>query len=309
MRIKSVSFFDDTSGVGACVSLLDFATLEMKYAMAAFATTQYDVYRSPVQYKIGQSGTNIVREYAISQVANLKEISEVLAENSPRYIVICYVSGEKRYFEYNEEFCKTFNIAAQFKPTEQPPKSDISSKEPVCPIPPVSQVKYTRPAAKSPKKTISWPKILAVLAACVLVIVLLIPKEPEDPNAGLTPVDEPRSGEVLAGQQDFYGSEITVNASSGEACVVKLKTSAGLEKLSFYVRAGDSVTIHVPDEKLYVYFASGKTWYGKDQLFGAYTSYSMDDEICDFTRYTWEYTLYPVTDGNFSQTPIDASEF
>ena len=79
--------------------------------------------------------------------------------------------------------------------------------------------------------------------------------------------------------------------------------------MSFYVRAGDTVTVGVPCEYLYVYFASGDTWYGTSHLFGEDTSYSMDDTICDFTEYTWEYTLYPVSSGNFSQTPIDEDEF
>lgn len=122
-------------------------------------------------------------------------------------------------------------------------------------------------------------------------------------------VAEPQSGTILSGAEDFYGSEITIKASSVNSCVVKLKTRYGVERLSFYVRAGDTVTVGVPDEHLYVYFASGDTWYGKSLLFGNETYYSMDDEIQDFTQYTWEYTLTPVTNGNFSETPIDASEF
>lgn len=122
-------------------------------------------------------------------------------------------------------------------------------------------------------------------------------------------MQEPRSGEILLGQEDFYGSELTITASGGSSCVVKLKTSAGTTRLSFYVRAGDTVTVGVPDEYLYVYFASGDTWYGDKHLFGSNTSYSMDDEIKDFTQYTWKYTLYPVAYGNFSETPIDPEDF
>ena len=123
------------------------------------------------------------------------------------------------------------------------------------------------------------------------------------------PVIIPRTGDILSGSECFDGSELTITASSGESCVVKLKTSSGVERLSFYVRAGDTVTVGVPAEYLYVYFASGDTWYGKKLLFGDETHYSMDDEILDFTQYTWEYTLYPVSSGNFSETPIDPDEF
>ena len=90
---------------------------------------------------------------------------------------------------------------------------------------------------------------------------------------------------------------------------MKLKNSSGTERISFYVRAGETVTVGVPAEYLYVYFASGDIWYGKSNLFGSETHYSKDSKICNFTRYTCEYTLYPVNNGNFSETPIDEDEF
>jgi hypothetical protein len=123
------------------------------------------------------------------------------------------------------------------------------------------------------------------------------------------PVAAPISGYILSGSEVFNASEITVTASYNADCVVKLKTSTGSTVISFYVRAGETVTMGVPANYLYVYFASGDTWYGKDDLFGENTYYSKDDDLLDFTEYTWEYTLTPVTSGNFSETPIDASEF
>lgn len=119
----------------------------------------------------------------------------------------------------------------------------------------------------------------------------------------------PRSGDILSGSEYFDESELTITADSTSSCVVKLKTSDGVERLSFYVRAGDTVTVGVPAEFLYVYFASGDTWYGKNLLFGDETYYSMDDDVLDFTQYTWEYTLYPVNSGNFSETPINPDDF
>ena len=126
----------------------------------------------------------------------------------------------------------------------------------------------------------------------------------------LKPVATPRSGTVLAGSE-YYGSEITINADSTHDYVVSLKDRRGYEYVAFYVRAGDTVTIGVPEEYLYVYFASGTTWYGYGEglMFGENTVYSMDDEMLDFTDGSWEYTLYPVTDGNFTETPIDENDF
>lgn len=165
----------------------------------------------------------------------------------------------------------------------------------------------TYTSTKTRKNSI-FPKVIAIIIA-VFMGLLIIDALQSEPEPGLTPIEEPKSGEILVGYEDYDGSEITISASSGDSCVVKLKTSSGATRLSFYVRAGDTVTVGVPTEHLYVYFASGDTWYGQHYLFGEETSYSMDDKICDFTRYTWEYTLYPVTSGNFSQTPIDAEDF
>ena len=128
----------------------------------------------------------------------------------------------------------------------------------------------------------------------------------DDPK--LTAVAEPSSGTVLSGQK-FKESQITVTAPSNAGCVVKLKTIDGDTRLMFYVRAGQTVTVGVPAEYLYVYFACGSTWYGKQDLFGAYTSYSKDDKVQDFMHYTWTYTLKPVTNGNFSETPVTKEEF
>ena len=127
-------------------------------------------------------------------------------------------------------------------------------------------------------------------------------------DADLEPELEPVSGKILSGKE-YNDSEITVTAPENKSCVVKLKTKSDKTRLTFYVRAGRTVTVGVPAEKLYVYFASGKTWYGEKHLFGAGTSYTKDDKIRDFTDQSWTYTLQLVSDGNFSQTRIDEDEF
>ena len=165
--------------------------------------------------------------------------------------------------------------------------------------------------------SVPWGKIaIWVIIFVVLIILLLsgfsedsVPMQPSVQEPTLAAVQEPRSGTILLGREDFEGSELTITASGGSSCVVKLKTASGTTRLSFYVRAGDTITVGVPAENLYVYFASGDTWYGEKHLFGENTSYGMDDEILDFIQYTWEYTLYPVTNGNFSETPIDPEDF
>lgn len=122
-----------------------------------------------------------------------------------------------------------------------------------------------------------------------------------------TPVAEPNSGTILTGEEG-YESEITIKTDSNP-CVVKLKDTYGNTVVSFYVRAWDTVTVGLPAREMYAYFASGETWYGEYELFGEYTWYSKDDTVIDFSQYTMTYTLYPVTNGNFQQTPVDESEF
>lgn len=132
-------------------------------------------------------------------------------------------------------------------------------------------------------------------------------------SAGLSAprqLSRPASGTILSGSE-YSGSEITIIADSSYDYVVSLKDSSGREYVSFFVRSGDTVTVGVPANYLFVYFASGKEWYGygKGLMFGEDTEYTKDDEVLDFTQYTYEYTLYPVNNGNFSETPSNEDDF
>ena len=120
----------------------------------------------------------------------------------------------------------------------------------------------------------------------------------------------PTSGTIVSGQQG-YGSTLTIKSDSDSACVVSLKTTQGVERMAFFVRAGDTVTVNVPAETLYAYFAYGNTWYGYGEglMFGEDTVYSRDDEALYFGQYTYTYTLYPTYNGNFTETPSDEDEF
>lgn len=132
-------------------------------------------------------------------------------------------------------------------------------------------------------------------------------------EAGLAaprPITKPTSGTILEGRE-YWESEITIKADTSSDYVVTLKDATGRTMVSFFVKAGDTVTMGVPGKGLYAYFASGKEWYGygKGLMFGEDTVYSKDDEILNFAEYTFEYTLYPVNNGNFTETPSDEDEF
>ena len=125
-----------------------------------------------------------------------------------------------------------------------------------------------------------------------------------------SPKTMPTSGTIVSGQQG-YGSTLTIKSDTDSACVVSLKTTQGVERMAFFVRAGDIVTVNVPAEQLYAYFAYGNTWYGYGEglMFGEDTVYSRDDEALYFGQYTYTYTLYPTYNGNFTETPSDEDEF
>lgn len=152
-------------------------------------------------------------------------------------------------------------------------------------------------------------KIAAVVVSCIVVLVVLL-NCCEDQETR-QPIPMPRSGAILSGGHYYDRSTITIHADISESCVVSLRNIYGTEYVTFFVRAGESATVGVPAEKLYVYFASGKKWYGygEDLMFGKSTDYFKDKGLVDFSRYTWEYTLYKTSDGNFTETPCSKSEF
>jgi len=125
----------------------------------------------------------------------------------------------------------------------------------------------------------------------------------------MKPLSLPESGHVFIGSNLRRGSELSIESSTTKSCYIKLKDVAGSDVLSFFVRAGDSITVAVPRGSYYVYFSYGNDWYGTEHLFGDITTYAKDDEIRDFENYTWSYKLYPTFNGNFSETPVDEEEF
>lgn len=192
-------------------------------------------------------------------------------------------------------------------PPPPPPQSPSAiQREPT----PSYMHSYSPPA--TPKRTSPiQAKTILIIAGIILALVIIIVfiDAIVSANSDLTPMPEPRSGEILSGTEDYYGSTITITASGGKPCVVKLKTSSGVTRLSFYVRAGDTVTVGVPCEYLYVLFASGSTWYGNEYLFGEYTDYQMVKDIRNFVDYEWEYELTPSSSGNFTPASIDEDDF
>lgn len=159
------------------------------------------------------------------------------------------------------------------------------------------------------------------VCVCVVIAVMLfiisipdmigniLDKEYDD-NSALDEAPRPYSGEILDGRE-YSDSEITVHASDNRDCVVLLKSSSGKTYTSFYVRAGDSATVGVPAKKLYVYFATGKDWYGYGEglMFGKGTVYTRTKGKKNFADYEYEFTLSKVENGNFEPSSSNEDEF
>lgn len=78
----------------------------------------------------------------------------------------------------------------------------------------------------------------------------------------------------------------------------------------FYIRAGSTVDINVPLGEYRIYYATGESWYGEDDLFGEETVYAKCDDTFVFTESQgWTLQLYPVTYGNLDTDTISKKEF
>ena len=146
------------------------------------------------------------------------------------------------------------------------------------------------------------PWLAAVLALLLLLFMTGCSDSPEE-------VPEPLTGTVLSGYAPKDASQITVALENTGACVVMLKDTSDRTLLSFYVRAGETVTVNVPAERMYVHFAGGKHWYGEELLFGKDTVYNKDPELTDFTEYSWTYELDSLTEGEFEVSDTEEEIF
>lgn len=331
MRIESIFYYNYTDKLGFYDSIRDFGKEEMRYIGTVISTPEFRVNASPCDYKINTEVSKEIRELVINLLPTLKEISKDLAVNSPRYIEFCYFDGSKKYFEYTKFIDVIFDTSSKCKPEDVCVTIEVPNDmliQPTTYTVPKSDNTYSRP--KKSNEIRNYFIVIFIIIILIPIIGIATKEEPsilatvQPSEAGLLTSEEykaikeetgltvrgyPESGEILEGNEVYYGSELTIKAETDQCCVVKLKDANGRTKLSFFVRKGDTVTITVPHETLYVYFAYGNVWFGYEYLFGETTQYAKDDESLDFRTYSCEYTLTPVINGNFQKTPINANEF
>lgn len=266
---------------------------------------------------------------------NYYEVLQVLPSASPEVIRMAYTALANEYrpdvYQGSSEFAeaKMQQINEAYRVLSSPESrqqydrllQSLERTPQVQQPPQVQQIRQPQqtyqaaaPQSAAPaKKKSGWFGYILVFLMLLVPAMIMAADEPEKaeptlPNE-LPYVLMPLSGEILSGSEVEDGSELTVKAGSTSSCVIKLKTLTGVERLSFFVRAGDTVTIRVPAERLQLYYASGDNWYGKSKLFGEDTFYSKEEEILDFTQYTYEFEFSPSFGGYSDDKEIDPDDF
>lgn len=132
----------------------------------------------------------------------------------------------------------------------------------------------------------------------------------------LLPLSEPlpANGEILFENGWDRVAPFTVVTRGDENFFIKLKNISGSEILTFFVRAGETVDIDVPLGTFMLYYATGETWYGEENLFGETTGRYRAVDLFDFYEEDgyvngWTVELYLQTNGNLDTEPISADEF
>lgn len=90
--------------------------------------------------------------------------------------------------------------------------------------------------------------------------------------------------------------------------------SSNVAMTEMFIRSGDFVEVELPLGSYEIKYASGKTWYGPQWLFGPETSYSKADKVFNFTSDDYQISGYTVelftqVGGNLHTSRIGAGQF
>lgn len=104
------------------------------------------------------------------------------------------------------------------------------------------------------------------------------------------------------------------NAPGANTLMKLIRVSDGVEVMSIFIRAGQTVEVGVPLGSYKAKIASGQTWYGDSIRFGPSTSYATLDTVLHFSIEGTqllgnELTLTRIKDGNLRQVPLSAYDF
>lgn len=112
----------------------------------------------------------------------------------------------------------------------------------------------------------------------------------------------------------FVLDPLTLSSPSKYVSDEYTKIIASNTYIRLYIRGGASIEIQVPLGEYEVYYATGDSWYGEDELFGDKTRYFKCDDTFSFEETSagyngWTISLTPVPDGNLDTDSISESDF
>lgn len=115
---------------------------------------------------------------------------------------------------------------------------------------------------------------LAIMAFFVGAFLSIQGRTPATDSALQHGTTEPKNGEVFLFPDEHPSAVLDIKTDHGEKMYFVLcsKTS-GKAAVSFYVHAGNDVSIWLPAGEYDIYYASGEKWIGEAELFGEDTKY------------------------------------
>jgi len=125
----------------------------------------------------------------------------------------------------------------------------------------------------------------------------------------------PTNGEIKSFTNQDRIAEFEIESSNEENYLIKIKDYYSHKKImTIFVRGGESLKTKVPLGEYEITYASGKIWYGYENLFGSETHYSKADEKFSFEKIDnkisgYTITLYPVIGGTLATEDINKSQF
>lgn len=105
-------------------------------------------------------------------------------------------------------------------------------------------------------------------------------------------------------------SKIVVKNPTDYAYYMKFTDAYDNTVFAFFVRPQSETPMYMGLGTFYLKYASGKTWYGEDDLFGPETVYQKDEDSWTFTSdQYWTLTMQATENGNVHTEGIDEDEF
>lgn len=137
-------------------------------------------------------------------------------------------------------------------------------------------------------------------------------------SASTFSVPRPENGTVLKRLPVFRGGrgDLTIKLDAGRDAVLKLVREGDAQaSITVYIRAGSTTTVTgIPDGVYRVLYARGDSYDVRHAVFTHNMSSAEFDETIDYTTTrttysSWTLTLYSVSDGNASTTPLPGDTF